>query len=71
MANENMDRIREIEDLNARLAAEKDEIRDRLEKEKEELRIRWEKTRFFYKSLEWVHELKLHVYSLISIRQNY
>ena len=46
MANENMDRIREIEDLNARLAAEKDEIRDRLEKEKEELRIRWEKTGF-------------------------
>jgi len=43
MANENMDRIREIEDLNARLAAEKGEIRDRLEKEKEELRTRLEK----------------------------
>merc|ERR1719278_520197 len=43
MANENMDRIREIEDLNARLAAEKEEMRDRLEKEKEELRIRLEK----------------------------
>ena len=26
---------------------------------------------FLNKSLEWVHELKLHVYSLISIRQNY
>ena len=52
MANENMDRIREIEDLNARLAAEKDEMRDRLEREKEELRIRWENF------LEWVYELQ-------------
>ena len=63
MANENMDRIREIEDLNARLAAEKEEMRDRLEKEKEELRIRWEKNAFFNKSLEWVHEL--HFYNII------
>ena len=47
MANENMDRIREIEDLNARLAAEKEEMRDRLEKEKEELRIRLEKPHIF------------------------
>merc|ERR1712004_450328 len=43
MAKENQDRIREIEDLNARLAKEKDEIRERLEKEKEELRIQLEK----------------------------
>ena len=43
MAAENLDRIREIEDLNARLNREKGEIRDRLEKEKEELRIRLEK----------------------------
>ena len=43
MADENMDRIREIEDLNERLKAEKGEIRDRLEKEKEELRIQLEK----------------------------
>ena len=40
MAKENEERIQEIEDLNARLNAEKGEIRDRLEKEKEELRIR-------------------------------
>ena len=39
MAGENQDRIREIEDLNARLNAENAESRDRLEKEKEELRI--------------------------------
>ena len=43
MANENEDRIREIEELNAKLNAENGEIRDRLEKEKEELRIRLEK----------------------------
>ena len=43
MACENMDRIREIEELNDRLNREKGEIRDRLEKEKEELRIRLEK----------------------------
>ena len=37
MAAENMARIKEIEDLNAKLQAEKADIRDRLEKEKEEL----------------------------------
>ena len=43
MAKENQDRIREIEELNAKLNQEKDEIRERLEKEKEELRIQLEK----------------------------